>query len=91
MKPGIIKADLLKYPQETDAVLDWLRANGCRWLIPYGARLIITGNYVIVPCWNIKTTHQAGTLWPKRLPPGWTPPVKIRRFRIRVPLNLGKR
>lgn len=88
MKPGTIVASHLKYPEQTNAVSDWLKANGCRWLIPAEARIIITGNYIIPPCWNIKNTRQAGTLWPKRLPQGWSPPVKIRRFRIRVPLKL---
>lgn len=90
MKPGTIVANNLTEKQR-DRVIAWLKANGCRWLIPYGARIIITGNYIVVPCWNIKNNRQAWTLWPRRLPSNWQPPVKVRRFRIRVPLDLGPR
>ncbi|POH58901.1 hypothetical protein [Arthrobacter glacialis] len=86
MKPRTILADNHTY-EENVVILAWLQANGCRWLIPRGARIIITGNRVIVPCWNIRSTKQSVTLWPKKLPKGWRPPVKIRSFKIRFPLN----
>lgn len=85
MKPRTVLAKYLTLDQR-DAFLQWLQANGCRWQIPAEARIIITGNQVIVPCWNIRTTKQAKTLWPKNIR-DWQPKVKIRRFKIRHPLG----
>jgi hypothetical protein len=68
-------------------VMEWLRANGCRWFVPAGAVIRIRGHYVEVDTWPLRTRQQVWTLRPKRLPAGLEIPTKRRRFRIRVPLS----
>jgi hypothetical protein len=70
-----------------EQVWHWLKANGCRWLIPFDAVIRIKGHYLEVDCYTIRNTRQARTLWPKTVPLDWTIPTKTRRFRIRHPLN----
>lgn len=81
MKPQTITKSHPNMP----AVLDWLSANGVRHYIPEDARIIVTGNMIIVPTFDIGRTYnprygynrKAGTL-----------AVKVRSYRIRHELRL---
>lgn len=68
-------------------VMEWLRANGCRWFVPKDPVIRIRGQYVEVDTWPFRTRQQFRTMLPKRLPEGFEIPTKRRRFRIRVPLS----
>ena len=89
MKPQIIRAEDLPY-EKTRQVLAWLRSNGCPWLIGHGETILVTGNHIIVRTWTIKNAAQSATLWPRRLPEGWQPPTKLRKYRIRHELRWDK-
>lgn len=89
MKPQIIRAWKLTQ-DEQQHVMAWLRANGCPWLIGYYEEIQVTGNHFTVRTWTIKSIRQSGTLWPRRLPAGWQPPTKTRKYRIRHELRRTK-
>lgn len=86
MKPQVIDGRRLTYAKE-QRVVDWLRANGCPWLISADERIHVTGNYFTVRTWTVKTVRQTGTMWPRRIPEGWKIPTKLRKYRIRVELK----
>lgn len=87
MKPQMIQAKDLTHDQQKQ-VMAWLKANGCPYMVSTDARIQITGNHVILRTWTIRTTRQSVTLWPKRLPENFTPPSKVRKYRIRHQLRL---
>ncbi|QDG88850.1 hypothetical protein [Pseudarthrobacter sp. NIBRBAC000502770] len=81
MRPQTITASSLKYPFTTNSIAEWLAANGCRHYVPEDARIIVTGNYIIVPTLDIGRTYNA-RYWGayKRRD---ELPLKTRKYRIR--------
>lgn len=83
MKPQTIIGTSLTLNQQTQ-IMKWLKTNGVRHYIPEDARIVITGNWIITPTFDIGRTynprynynHKAGTL-----------KVKVRRYRIRHELK----
>lgn len=86
MKPQTIRANRLTHSQQV-RIINWLRKNGCPWLIGYDETIYVTGNYITVRTWTIKNIKQSQTLWPRHLNSRWTPPTKVRRYRIRHELR----
>ncbi|MGP5524993.1 hypothetical protein ACTXM3_17185, partial [Glutamicibacter arilaitensis] len=65
MRPGAIKTD--KLPAErVAAVIQWLEANGLRHYVPYGARIIFTGNRLIIPTYDVERVGQTRKAWANR-------------------------
>lgn len=85
MKPQLIRADRLTRKQQLE-VLDWLKSNGCPYMIPHEARIKVTGQYVTVPCFPFRTVIQAWTLLPRKLT-NYEIPVRLRKYRIRHELR----
>lgn len=88
MKPQIIRAEQLTTAQQRQ-VIDWIRANGCPYLIPYEATIRVTGNHFTVETWTIRNIYQSKTLWPRTLGGGWRPQIKTRKYRIRHELRMA--
>lgn len=84
MKPQTIT----KRHPNMPAVLDWLRANGVRHHIPADARIVVTGNMIITPTFDIGRTYNPRYM--ARALKSGAVPVKIRRYRIRHELQLGR-
>lgn len=95
MRPGAIKTDRLSRAEVTKLRL-WLEANGLRHYVPYGARIIFTGNRLIVPTFDIERAWQRRKAWAKRRvirdAQGNVTglPVKVRTYRVRVPFEAIK-
>ena len=99
MKPGTIKtSNGIRAHKEDKRILRWLKANGLRHHIPEDARIIITGNRVIVPTLDIERTdhppHHAGQSRPWYLNrtrdyfiKNRDLPRKVRTYRIRQTLE----
>lgn len=86
MKAQLLLAKDLTRDQQKQ-VVQWLKSNGCPYMIPYDSRVQIAGNYVTVECWEIRNLRQARTLWPRRKPDqGFR--VRVRKYRIRHELRL---
>jgi hypothetical protein len=85
MKPQTITASNLKYPFHIDDIVEWLKANGCRHYVPEDARIIVTGNYIITPTFDIGRTYNPRYGYDRK---AGTLKVKIRRYRIRHELRL---
>lgn len=80
MKPGIINGAALSYDQQIE-VWAWLQANGVRHHIPEDARIIITGNWIVTPTWDIGRAYNPRYGYD---PKTETLKVKTRRYRIRA-------
>jgi hypothetical protein len=76
MKPGIINGEALTYDQNLE-VWTWLQSNGVRHHIPADAKIVITGNWIVAPTWDI------GRASKPRYTNSGPLPIKIRRYRIR--------
>lgn len=85
MKPRTITKETISEPHRTDAVLDWLKANGVRHYIPEDARIIVTGNWIVTPTFDIGRTYNPRYNYDHN---SGTPKVKVRRYRIRHELKL---
>ncbi|MGP9727905.1 hypothetical protein ACT3UB_11930 [Glutamicibacter sp. AOP3-A1-12] len=91
MKPGIISPEHLSQDQH-DQIWTWLQANGVRHYVPVYSKIIVTGNRLIVPTLDIERVGQKNKTWARHR---WVIdrdgesvlPVKIRTYRIRVPLQ----
>ncbi|MNW35822.1 hypothetical protein D3C74_128240 [compost metagenome] len=94
MKPGIIAVDL-DQRTKLDRLLKWFAANGLRHHIPEDARIIFTGNRLIIPTFDLERLGQKNTRWSsgriRRDQDGeWVLPIKTRTYRVRVPFEAVK-
>ena len=93
MKPGIIKAQGMGHPQ-TLRLVRWLEANGLRHYVPEDARIICTGNRLIIPTFDIERVGQKNKKWARnrwlRVDGEMELPIKYRTYRIRVPFEESK-
>ena len=95
MKPGMITAKGMGHA-DTERLVRWLNANGLRHYVPEFARIIFTGNRLIVPTFDMERVGQKNKAWAKRrftrdADGGITGlPVKIRAYRVRVPFEAIK-
>jgi len=85
MKPQTITKNTMSEPRRTDAILEWLKANGVRHYIPEDARIVITGNWIITPTFDIGRTYNPRYNYDRKAE---TLKVKVRRYRIRHELKL---
>lgn len=94
MKPGILKTD--NRTRANRARLSaWFTANGVRHYIPENAKIVFTGNRLIIPTFDIERVGQKRTNWAvKRLRldeyGDFNIPVKTRTYRVRVPFGAIK-
>jgi hypothetical protein len=84
MKPQTITSESLPVHQIA-AVIDWLKSNGVRHFIPADARIIITGNMIITPTFDIGRTYNPRYGYNRR---AGTLAMRTRRYRIRHELRL---
>lgn len=88
MKPGSINAATLSFEQQRH-VMDWIKSNGLRHYIPEDVRIIVTGNWIITPTFDIGRTYNPAYGYD---PKTATLNVKTRRYRIRSgPLRIPPR
>lgn len=85
MKPRTITDQTMSTPGRAKAIHDWLEANGVRHYIPEHARIIVTGNWIIVPTFDIGRIYNPRYGWNRK---DGTLKVKTRRYRIRHELKL---
>lgn len=89
MKPGTIIVPM--YDPKDQRLNAWLTANGCRHWVPVGARIIFTGNRLIVPTFDVERIGQKGRKWAHKKRNGRSyMPIKIRTYRVRVPFEAIK-
>jgi len=81
MKPQTITA---RHPQ-LPLILEWLKAIGVRHYIPEDARIVITGNWIIAPTFDIGRMYNPRYGYDRTTQ---TLKVKTRRYRIRHELRL---
>lgn len=92
MKPGIINTEHLN-PHQMQQVWEWLTANGCRHYVSRYVRIIITGNRIIVPTFDIERVGQKNKKWARHITGADLRAgryTKIRTYRIRVPLGTSR-
>ena len=87
MKPQTITKNMLPYPFTDRDIWEWLKANGVRHYVPEGARIIITGNWIIVPTFDIGRVYNPN-YWNR--PRTSEIPIKVRKYRLRHELTLSK-
>lgn len=85
MKPQTITKKSLRTHARMNAMLAWLKANGVRHYIPEDARVIVTGNWIITPTFDIGRTYNPRYGYDRKTQ---TLKVKVRRYRIRHELLL---
>lgn len=95
MNPGIIRADRIHAPAQISRLVRWFQANGLRHHIPANARIIFTGNRLIIPTFDVERIGQKRTNWAAGLIRldaygDFEIPVKIRTYRVRVPFEAIK-
>lgn len=83
MKPQAINGKAFTYEQQRQ-VVSWLKANGCRHYIPEDARIIVTGNWIITPTFDIGRTYNPHYGYDRK---AGTLAVKTRKYRIRHELT----
>jgi hypothetical protein len=84
MKPQAINGKALRTWEKQAQVVNWLKANGCRHYIPEDARIIVAGNWAIVPTFDIGRTYNPRYGYNRK---SGTLAVKIRKYRIRHELR----
>lgn len=93
MRPGTIKADRLNR-LEVEKFVRWFEANGVRHHVPAHARIIFTGNRLIIPTFDIERVGQTRNAWTRnqriRFNGERRLPVKVRTYRVRVPFEAIK-
>jgi|GEM_PF-6544566 len=94
MKPGIIKVDVTDRAR-MERLIKWFTANGLRHHVPEDARIIFTGNRLIIPTFDTERIGQKRTNWAiGRIRfdayGDFDIPVKIRTYRVRVPFGATK-
>lgn len=95
MRPGAIKADRLNR-LEAEKFVRWFEANGVRHHVPAHARIIFTGNRLIIPTYDVERVGQTRKAWANRrfLRGEYGRiiglPVKVRTYRVRVPFEAIK-
>ncbi|MGO2807925.1 MAG: hypothetical protein ACTIAQ_04260 [Glutamicibacter arilaitensis] len=95
MKPGMIYAEHIHSPALINRLVRWFRVNGLRHHIPEDARIIFTGNRLIIPTFDLERLGQKNTRWTsgriQRDQDGeWALPIKTRTYRVRVPFEAVK-
>ena len=96
MKPGIINLEYAHAPIATKVLVKWFNANGLRHYVPVDARIIFTGNRLIIPTFDIERYGQKNKAWAKRRFIREADreivglPIKVRTYRVRVPFEAIK-
>ncbi|MGC0270789.1 hypothetical protein ACPROK_14610 [Glutamicibacter soli] len=91
MKPGIINLAKLNQAQR-DVLFEWATANGVRQYVPLESRMVITGNKCTVETFAIERIGQKNQKWAHKKRNGRSYlPIKVRTYRIRVPLRMPER
>lgn len=81
---------------ETERLVRWLTANGLHHYVPEYARIVFTGNRLIVPTFDIERVGQRNKKWARyRFDVNAAGeivglPVKVRTYRVRVPFEAIK-
>ncbi len=85
MKPQTITKSTIRHPFQIQDIVRWLESNGVRHYVPEDARIIVTGNYIIVPTLDVGRTYNPNYWGNWRRTDAL--PVKIRKYRIRHELR----
>lgn len=89
MKPGIINLAKLNQSQR-EVLFEWTTSNGVRHYVPLESRMVITGNKFTVETFDIERIGQKNMKWARRFG-SRNMPIKVRTYRIRVPLRAPDR